>query len=137
MIGISNKSIYAIMALEELSTLNADEVMAIKDIASNASIPKNFLEQILLSLRQNSILISIRGAKGGYRLNKKLEDISLKDIVIILERDIFTPISIPKTPVLNLFWNDLNSQVLKAFDIPLSKIEDYKLQLTQTLNYSI
>ena len=137
MIGISNKTIYAIMALEELSTLNADEVMAIKDIASNASIPKNFLEQILLSLRQNSILISIKGAKGGYRLNKKLEDISLKDIVIILERDIFTPISNPKTPVLNLFWNDLNSQVLKAFDIPLSKIEDYKLQLTQTLNYSI
>ena len=137
MIGISNKTIYAIMALEELSTLQSDEVMAIKDIAKNASIPKSFLEQILLSLRQNSILTSIKGAKGGYRLNRELKDISLKEIVMILERDIFSPIQNPSNQALNLFWSDLNNQISKSFDIPLSKIDNYKQQLIETLNYSI
>lgn len=137
MIGISNKTIYAIMALEELSLLEDNERLTIKEIAQNASIPKNFLEQILLSLRQNQILMSIKGAKGGYKLNKKLNEISLKEIVVILERDIFSPIENPNNPALNLFWNDLNRQVLHSFDIPLSKIDDYKQQLIHTLNYSI
>ena len=55
MIGISSKTIYAIAALQELGSIQEDEVLKIKEIAANASIPQNFLEQILLELKKQGL----------------------------------------------------------------------------------
>lgn len=137
MIGISSKTIYGIAALNELSTIQGDEVLKIKDIAANANIPQNFLEQILLELKKKGILISVKGAYGGYRLAKDLKDITLKDVIVILESDVFSDICRTDNPALKLFWGDLKQNVSSAFDIPLSKLKSYQLQANETLNYSI
>ena len=137
MIGISSKTIYAVAALQELSFLPDKEVLKIKEIAANASIPQNFLEQILLELKKQGLLTSIKGAHGGYRLAKDLQDITLKDVVIILESDIFSDIVDTDNPALTLFWKDLKQNVSTAFEIPLSELKNYQLKATQTLNYSI
>lgn len=137
MIGISNKTIYAVSALHELASISEDEVIKIKDIASNASIPRNFLEQILLSLKKQGFLISIKGANGGYKLAKSLKDITLKDIVMTLESDIFSSIHNPQNQALNLFWEDFNNRANELFEIPLSELQNYQLQANKTLNYSI
>ena len=65
MIGISSKTIYAVAALQELGSIPDKEVLKIKEIAANASIPQNFLEQILLELKKQGLLTSIKGAHGG------------------------------------------------------------------------
>ena len=57
MTGISTKTIYAVAALHELSSIPEDEVMKIKEIAARASVPQNFLEQILLELKKQGILL--------------------------------------------------------------------------------
>jgi len=137
MVGISSKTIYAIAALQELGSIDDTAVLKIKDIAKNANIPQNFLEQILLELKKQGLLTSIKGAHGGYKLVRGLEDITLKDVVIVLESDIFSDIYQTDNPALKLFWEDLKDNVTKVFEIPLSELKNYELKVTQTLNYSI
>ncbi len=137
MIGISSKTIYAVAALEELGRSSDRKVLKIKEIAANANIPQNFLEQILLELKKQGLLSSIKGAHGGYKLAKDLKDITLKDVVIILESDIFSNNSQTDNPGLKLFWDDLRSNVSQVFEIPLSELKNYQLKANDTLNYSI
>lgn len=137
MIGISIKTIYAIAALQELGQIQGDGVLKIKEIAANANIPQNFLEQILLELKKQGLLASTKGAYGGYRLARSLEKITLKDVVVILESDNFSDIYDTGDEGLKLFWEDLKENVSSAFEIPLSQLSDYQLKATQTLNYSI
>lgn len=137
MVGISSKTIYAVAALQELGNIEDNAVLKIKQIAASANIPQNFLEQILLELKKQGLLTSIKGAHGGYKLARKLKDITLKDVVIVLEADIFSDINQTDNPALKLFWEDLKDNVSKAFEIPLSELRNYELKATQTLNYSI
>jgi len=137
MIGISSKTIYAVAALQELSSIPDREVLKIKEIAANASIPQNFLEQILLELKKQGMLTSIKGAHGGYKLAKSLNDITLKDVVLILESDIFADVDQTDNPALQLFWKDLKQKVSTVFEIPLSELKNYQLKANQALNYSI
>ena len=137
MIGISTKTIYAVAAINELGSIQSDEVLKIKEIAARANIPQSFLEQILLELKKQWMLISIKGAHGGYRLARDLKDISLKEVVHILEADAFGEICRTDNPGLKLFWQDVQKSVSKAFDIPLSELKNYEMKANQTLNYSI
>ncbi len=59
--------------------------MQIARIAEEEHIPKKFLEQILLDLRNAGYLYSKKGAGGGYSLNKNPEDIYLVDILRITD----------------------------------------------------
>ena len=137
MLGISSKSLYAVAALQELGKIQEDKVLKIKEIAANANVPQNFLEQILLELKKQGLLVSTKGAYGGYKLAKKLKDITLKDVVEILESEIFSDICKTEDAGLKLFWDDLRTDIIKAFDIPLSELRNYQLKASQTLNYSI
>lgn len=137
MIGISSKTIYAIAALQELGSIPDNQVLKIKEIAANASIPQNFLEQILLELKKQGLLRSIKGAHGGYKLAKSLKDITLKDVVLILESDIFADNYQTDNQALKFFWDDIKQKVSAVFEIPLSELKNYQLKADQILNYSI
>ena len=137
MIGISSKTIYAIAALQELGSIPDNEVLKIKEIAANASIPQNFLEQILLELKKQGLLMSIKGAHGGYKLARSLNDITLKDVVLILESDIFSDNYQTDDQALKFFFYDIKQQVSTVFEIPLSELKSYQLKADKTLNYSI
>ena len=128
MIGISTKTVYAVAALHELGSIEADKVLKIKEIAANASIPQNFLEQILLELRKQGILSSIKGAHGGYKLAKDLKDITLKEVMQVLESDAFSDVCKTDNPALKLFWSDIINNVSEVFDIPLSELKNYQLK---------
>ena len=137
MIGISSKTVYAVAALQELGTVQDGKVLKIKEIAANAKIPQNFLEQILLELKKQGLLTSTKGAYGGYKLAKSLEDITLKDVILILESDSFSDLCKTDDAGLKLFWDDLKESVSQVFQIPLSELRDYQLKARETLNYSI
>ncbi len=84
---ISKKGEYALKALIELA-INYDngvEVTLINVIANQENIPPRYLEQILLTLKNAGILISKRGVGGGYSLSKAPENISLGDVIRIVE----------------------------------------------------
>lgn len=137
MLGLSNKTHYAVAALYELDFKGDDKPHKIKDIANAANIPQNFLEQILLSLKKSSILVSVKGAHGGYKLNRSLQDITLAQVIEILEDGYFQTGCKTDNPVLELFWEDVQKKSYAHFDIPLSTLKTYRDTLSQTLDFSI
>lgn len=64
----------------------------IEDISDQERIPVKFLEQILLELRRSGLLRSRRGVGGGYQLNRNPQEISLGEILRIIDGT-FEPIS--------------------------------------------
>lgn len=82
---LSKKTKYAIKALVALGKSKDLPPMQIAKIAEDEHIPKKFLEQILLDLRNAGFLYSKKGAGGGYGLNKKPEDIFLVQILRVTD----------------------------------------------------
>jgi Rrf2 family protein len=78
---LSKKTKYAIKALVALGKNIDQPPMQIAKIAEEERIPKKFLEQILLDMRNAGLLYSKKGAGGGYTLNKKPEDIFLVQVL--------------------------------------------------------
>lgn len=82
---LSKKTKYAIKALVALGKNEGKPPMQISKIAIEEQIPKKFLEQILLDLRNSGFLYSKKGAGGGYALNKDPKDIYLVHIMRITD----------------------------------------------------
>lgn len=82
---LSKKTKYAIKALVALGKNVGQPPMQISKIAEDEQIPKKFLEQILLDLRNAGFLYSKKGAGGGYSLNKDPKDIFLVQIMRITD----------------------------------------------------
>lgn len=80
---ISAKTDYAVRAVVELAAAGADDEHPVKSerLATAQGIPLRFLENILMQLRQAGIVVSRRGAEGGYRLAKPPEEITVADVI--------------------------------------------------------
>jgi Rrf2 family protein len=88
---ISKKTKYALKALEHLARHSTEGPILISELAETESIPKKFLEAILLSLRKGGILQSRIGKGGGYSLALDARRITIGSVVRILEGD-FAPV---------------------------------------------
>ena len=82
---LSKRSEYGIRALINIASREETERARIKDIAAEEKISVKFLEQILLTLKNTGLLQSKPGRGGGYYLGKSAEDISLGQIIRILD----------------------------------------------------
>lgn len=82
---VSQKATYGIMAALDLALQNGAAPVQAKAIAKRQAIPPRFLEQVLHGMKKAGIVDSLRGALGGYTLNKKPADISLAEIVEALD----------------------------------------------------
>jgi Rrf2 family protein len=134
---ISTKGVYGLTAMYELSKHQKESPMQIREISAKASIPQNYLEQLLSKLRRAELVRSIRGAKGGYVLARKAEDILVKDILIALEDDLKIIDSKAENPILNIFFDDAKKSMKEIFDINLAKLDDYQEKYNEFLHYSI
>jgi len=80
------KTVYGLVALLELASVHpAGGVLQAAEIAARQGIPERYLEQMLASLRRGGILRSLRGPRGGYRLARPPEEISVAEVVACLE----------------------------------------------------
>jgi Rrf2 family protein len=82
---ISKKAIYGLQAAILLAKRYDSGPVLITDLAREGRIPKKFLEAILLELRKNDILNSKKGKGGGYVLGKSPQEISIGEIIRILD----------------------------------------------------
>ncbi len=85
---LTKKSKYAVRALVELALNEGDAPLGVAEIARSQYIPERFLEQIFGELRRANVLESQRGAHGGYRFAMPTEEISVLDVVEILDGEI-------------------------------------------------
>jgi Rrf2 family protein len=82
---ISQKAKYALRALIALARAEPGEAIFIGDIAESQSIPKKFLEQILLDLKHHGLVVSRRGKAGGYALLKPASEITFGRVLRIID----------------------------------------------------
>lgn len=86
---ISTKGIYAIDAMVDLATHSRDDnIESIKDIAIRRKLSEKYLEQIVGALRRAGLIISIRGAGGGYKLAKATDQITILQILQAVENNL-------------------------------------------------
>jgi Rrf2 family protein len=77
---------YACRVLAEMARLHSSGALAqIEHLAKTEAVPANFLAQILSELRNGGLIVSRRGIQGGYALARPPEEISLYDIVKVID----------------------------------------------------
>jgi Rrf2 family protein len=83
---ISAKTEYACLAMLELAArYGSDQPVRIRTIADEHGIPSRFLVQILLQLKGAGFVASTRGAAGGYQLIKPPNEITLGEVMSVIE----------------------------------------------------
>jgi Rrf2 family protein len=78
---LSQRAKYALKAMIALAGDRGLKPLSVTDIAKRANVPRAFLEQILSDLKRRNLLVSTRGARGGFRLARSPQDISFADII--------------------------------------------------------
>ena len=86
---LSVKVDYACRVLAQMARSHArGELAHIDELAKVESVPANYLVQILSELRNGGLIASRRGKQGGYTLARDPADITLYDIVKLIEGDL-------------------------------------------------
>lgn len=83
---VAAKTEYACIAMLELaSRYGSGAPVRIRHIAERHGVPSRFLVQILLQLKSAGLVASTRGAAGGYRLLKPPDQVSLGQVMDVIE----------------------------------------------------
>ena len=88
MLVITTKSPYAVRALAELARRGNSTPVPIGEIARARDIPVQFLEGLFATLRRAGILQSQRGVKGGYLFGRAPSDVTVLEVVELLEGEL-------------------------------------------------
>lgn len=82
---ISTRGRYGLHLMYYLAKNNNKKPVPLSIIANDVKLPENYLEQLVRNLRDANLVISVRGAHGGYMLAKDPEEISIGQILRELE----------------------------------------------------
>ncbi|HEX3510806.1 MAG TPA: Rrf2 family transcriptional regulator [Solirubrobacteraceae bacterium] len=85
MLSITTKSPYALLALAELGRASGTEPVPIGELARRREVPVQFLEQLFAVLRRAGVVRSQRGVKGGYRFARAPSEVTVLEIVELLD----------------------------------------------------
>ena len=85
---LSTKGRYGLRALVDLAEFGEKEAVSIISIAGRQHISESYLEQLFRLLKKAGLVKSIRGAGGGYQLDRDPAKISVGEVLRALEGDI-------------------------------------------------
>ncbi len=78
---LTTKGRFAVTAMLDLAMKEADKPVTLAGISERQRISLSYLEQLFSRLRRNGLVKSVRGPGGGYRIAKKLDQISVSEII--------------------------------------------------------
>ncbi|HPM77438.1 MAG TPA: Rrf2 family transcriptional regulator [bacterium] len=133
---ISTKGRYGLRALVDLAAHYQDRPVLLSEIAERQTLSKRYLERLFTQLRDNGILRSVRGASGGYMLNRKPNEISVTEILEALEGSL-SPVECivdsqlccrTEQCVTHDLWTELSSTIREKLDsVSLEELKDKQL----------
>jgi Rrf2 family protein len=82
---LTTKSEYSILAMLYIARQPKDKYVKVDEIVAACDIPKKYLELLLMTLRQNRLIRTRRGNQGGYQLARPAEQITLADIIRLMD----------------------------------------------------
>jgi Rrf2 family cysteine metabolism transcriptional repressor len=102
---LSTRARYGVRLMLALAKNYGKEPVYLKDIAREEDISEKYLSLIIMPLRGVGLVNSVRGAYGGYNLSRDPSEITLKEIVDVLEGDcslvdcVKDPSACPRVPI--------------------------------------
>ena len=117
---ISTKGRYALQVMVEFAD-HEDEVLSLKMVAETHHISLKYLEQIVQKLVKANLLVSFRGANGGYKLNQKPAEITVAAILNATEGSLSVVTCMDK----NSCGNNCHCRVRKCWDKLNDLIDSY------------
>ena len=82
---LSTRSRYGLRAMVELAAQGEGRCVALKTIARKHGMSEFYLERLFAPLKKAGYIASVRGAQGGYRLNRPAEAVTAGDVLRVLE----------------------------------------------------
>lgn len=128
---LSTRSTYGVRAMMALALQHGTGPVMVKEIAEQQNLPPTYLEQLMVLLKKASLVNATRGAKGGYVLSRAASDITLAEIIEVLEGPLTLtdcPSGVgccghPETCALNDVWNTASQALIQVFqDITLANL---------------
>ena len=118
---ISSKGKYGLVALMDIWLYSGSEAVTLKSVSKRQNISERYLEQIFSILRKGGIITSKKGAQGGYFLARTAADITVGEILNILEGDLKIVSPSEERNDIECFmqkniWNNINRQIEEYFD---------------------
>ncbi len=86
---ITSQAEYGLICALHLARRINDGPVTGREIASQEKLPADYVEQIMLKLRRANIVLSTRGAHGGYRLSRPAAEITVRDVISASEHSTF------------------------------------------------
>lgn len=82
---LSTKGRYGIKAMVDITLLYGKGLISVSQLAEKQGISEAYLEQLIASLKKAGLVVSSRGASGGYALSRDPQDISVGEVLRALE----------------------------------------------------
>ena len=87
---LTTKGRYAVMAMADLASYSKNKPVSLTEISTRQNISLAYLEQLFIHLKDNKLVKSVRGVKGGYELEKPASEIKLSNIFFAVNEEIKT-----------------------------------------------
>ena len=85
MIKLSKTTDYGIVLLAQLAGAEAGRSLNARELAAGSDLPVPMVSKVLKALAREGLLVSQRGAKGGYSLARPPEELPVADVIRVLE----------------------------------------------------
>jgi Rrf2 family iron-sulfur cluster assembly transcriptional regulator len=116
---LSTKGRHAVTAMVELALNHNKGPVTLADISDQQTISISYLEQLFAKLRQQGLVMGMRGPGGGYSLARPTHEISIADILFAVDdaskRQAVEPVG-DKTADSLLVWAHLSNRIYDYLD---------------------
>lgn len=140
MIRLSKLSDYAVVVLSQLARGEGSLVTA-AELADATGVPEPTVAKVLKLLVRGNIIVSVRGAAGGYMMERHPQDITVRELIVALEGPIAvtacleggdSDCSLTGTCSMKGRWHKVNSAILSTLEaMPLSDLLGSKPLMTR------
>ncbi|TYP59900.1 RrF2 family transcriptional regulator [Thermosediminibacter litoriperuensis] len=123
---LSTKGRYGLKAMFDLAVNYGEGPIPLKSIADRQNISEHYLEQLMMILRKAGLVKSVRGAQGGYMLARKPAEITVGDVLRVLEGPIGLvdcvleqdPLECDKAEncIMRIVWEKIRDSMVAAMD---------------------
>ena len=123
---LTTKGRYAGMAMADLAAYQNGKLVSLVDISLRQNISLSYLEQLFSKLKNEKLVKSVRGASGGYVLEKNPKDIKISNIIFAVDEQVKTLNCKRESKkgcngrstkcITHNLWDDLEQHINKFFD---------------------
>ena len=127
-VHFSTRGEYGVRMMVELARHHGSGPISLSEMADHESLPRPYLEQLVVSLREAGLVTSTRGAHGGYQLTREPAEIQMGEVLRALEGPIAPMVCASEDPAhagvcermgycnVNHLWTDRPHAISGALD---------------------